>query len=179
MNTSLTKFVDAHSVEWAPVAFNMTRDYFLWMNAKIEETCNFSISDVVGLSLEEYIVVAANNICPKDQTNAKYYLLIDNENAVSMGGLRTLPNGDAEVVRIYTKPECRGRGYGSMMVKQLISDASQSGFKKLKLDTGVFMQDAHKVYTAHGFTNCLPYDGAEPPQQLLPYWIFMELDLKI
>ncbi len=181
MNHSISlekiKFVDAHDSVWANIAFSMTRDYFVWMNDEIEKTCSLSISDLVGIPLEQYIKIAANDVCPKDQPHAKYYLLVDGNRAMAMGGLRVLPNGDAEVVRIYTKPEYRGRGIGRMIIKRLISDAHQSGFKKLKLDTGVFMKEAQQLYASYGFRLCEPYEGAEPPEALSPYWLYMELDL--
>ncbi len=172
------QFANAHDPKWSPYAATMTRDYFYWMNDQIQETCRFSISDVVGMPLETYIVTAANLICPKDQIEAKFYLLVRDSIAVAMGGLRQLPGGDAEVVRIYTKPEHRGHGYGKTMLQRLISDARVSGFKKLKLDTGIFMRDAQKMYRSHGFVECKAYEGAEPPPPLVHYWLFMELDLR-
>ena len=175
---STLEFVNAHADEWSETALNLTRDYFDWMDKEIQKTCSFSISDVVGLPLDQYIITAAKEVCPVDQSDAKYYLLVDGKCAVAMGGLRVLPGGDAEVVRIYTKPEHRGRGIARMMLRRLISDATQSGFKTLKLDTGVFMKDAQSLYLSHGFKFCSAYDGAEPPAALLPYWLFMERNLE-
>lgn len=174
---NLIKFVDAHSPEWSEAALQMTRDYFLWMNAEIEKACRFSISDVVGMPLEDYITSASKYICPKEHPNAKYYLLVAGQNPVAMGGLRALPSGHAEIVRIYTKPEFRGRGLAAMTLKRLIADAREGQFEKVKLDTGVFMKSAHSVYASHGFTICDPYEGAEPPERLQPFWLYMELDL--
>jgi len=172
------KFVDAHRPEWSETAFSMTQEYFYWMNDQIQSTCGFSISEVVGMPLDQYIVSAADSICPKDQPHAKFYLLVAEETPVSMGGFRLLPCGDAEVVRIYTKPNHRGRGYGKMMLKRLIADTRLREFKTLKLDTGVFMKDAQSLYASLGFKECAVYDGAEPPARLFPYWHFMALDLQ-
>lgn len=175
---STLEFVNAHADEWSETALNLTRDYFQWMDTEIQKTCSFSISDVVGMPLDQYIITAAKEVCPTDQSDAKYYLLVDGKCAVAMGGLRILPDGDAEVVRIFTKPEFRGRGIASTMLRRLISDASLSGFRKIKLDTGVFMKHAQSLYLSHGFSFCSAYDGAEPPAALLPYWLFMERSLE-
>lgn len=175
---STLEFVNAHADEWSETALTMTREYFDWMDKEIQKTCSFSISDVVGMPLDQYIAAAAKEVCPTTQSDAKYYLLVDGKCAVAMGGLRILPGGDAEVVRIYTKPEHRGRGIARTMLSRLISDATQSGFKTLKLDTGVFMKDAQSLYLSHGFAFCSAYDGAEPPAALLPYWLFMERRLE-
>ena len=163
---------------WSQSASAMTQEYFYWMNDQIESTCGFSISNVVGMPLDQYIISAADSICPKDQPHAKFYLLVAGETPVGMGGFRQLPSGNAEVVRIYTKPSHRGRGYGKMMLKRLIADVRMGEFKTLNLDTGVFMKDAQSLYASLGFKECAVYDGAEPPARLLPYWHFMELDLQ-
>jgi len=137
-------FENAHHPKWSPIATSMTRDYFYWMNGEIHKTCHFSIQDIVGMSLDQYIETATNIICPQDQPEAKFYLLIIDNQAVAMGGIRSLKCGDAEIVRIYARPEHRGKGYGNMMMQKLIHDARLAGFNKVKLDTGIFMKSAQK-----------------------------------
>lgn len=92
----------------------------------------------------------------------------------AMGGLRTLPDGTPEIVRIFTLPEFRGRGLGARMVNQLVAEAESAGHAVVRLDTGVFMQSAQKIYEAAGFKRRDPYPGAEPPAFLQPFWIYME-----
>ena len=170
-------FVDAHDADWFNCAINMTQEYFLWMNEQILDICKFSIEDIVGMSLNDYIQQSMDNIVPRDANNSVYHLLIENGQAVAMGGLRQLSNGHGEIVRIYTKPSYRGRGFGRLMLEKLISEASSFNFPVLNLDTGIFMKDAQALYLSHGFQFCAPYEGAEPPPQLLPYWLYMELKL--
>ncbi len=175
--SSDTYFVDAHSPEWEDTALQMTGEYFSWMNDQIQEACGFSIPDIVGMPLEQYIPLAMGFINPRDSLNAAFYLLISNGIPVGMGGLRQLPSGNGEIVRVYTRPEYRGQGYGKKILEHLIEDSKKRGFKFLNLDTGVFMKSAQSMYLAHGFTPCEPYEGAEPPPQLFPYWLYMQLEL--
>jgi ribosomal protein S18 acetylase RimI-like enzyme len=93
---------------------------------------------------------------------------------MAMGGLRRLPDGTAEIVRIYTKPESRGLGLGRRMVGELTSLASSLSYQTLRLDTAVFMESAQRIYEAAGFLPRGPYAGAEPPPQLQPYWLYYE-----
>jgi GNAT superfamily N-acetyltransferase len=174
-----TYFVDAHNTMWSDAALTMTRDYFSWMNDQMQATCNFSIEDITGMPMDMYITKAMNIISPKDRTNAAFYLLVLDGAPIAMGGLRQLPSGNGEVVRIYTKPENRGHGYGSKVLEKLILEAKSRGFKTLNLDTGVFMKNAQSMYMSHGFETCDPYEGAEPPSQLLPYWLYMQLNLEL
>ena len=171
------RFENAHEEKWASSALKMTYDYFNWMNDQIQCACGISISEIVGSSLEKYIVTAANQICPNDDQHAKFYLLVIENTPVSMGGWRTLPSGDAEAVRIYTTPAYRQMGYGKLMLNRVISDCHQRGFAKLKLDTAIFMKEAHALYRTLGFIDCPAYEGAEPPTQLIPHWLYMELNL--
>ncbi|MEY3673132.1 MAG: hypothetical protein RI904_2789 [Pseudomonadota bacterium] len=169
--------VDAHDPDWTHTAMSMTRNYFLWMNDQLQHTCDFSISDIVGMPLDDYIASASNDICPKDSRCARFYLLVQGITPVSMGGWRILPSGDVEIVRVYTRPEHRGHGYGRLMLKNLIAECHQRGFRKIKLDTGCFMKEAQSLYRSLGFIDCAAYEGAEPPAQLIPFWLYMELDL--
>lgn len=170
-------FVDAHSADWSDCAVNMTKEYFSWMNKQILDICNFSIEDIVGAPLDDYIRLSMNSIVPMNANESVYHLLINNDEAVAMGGLRHLSNGHGEIVRIYTRPNFRGKGFGRAMLEKLITEARSFNFPVLNLDTGIFMREAQTLYLSHGFQFCDPYEGAEPPPQLVPYWLYMELKL--
>lgn len=170
-------FVDGHSEEWCTSAIAMTKEYFLWMDEQIRGICHFSIEDMVGVPLDDYVLLSMDSIVPKGINKSSFHLLVSNGQAVAMGGLRQLPNGHGEIVRIYTKPSSRGKGFGGAMLEKIIDEARIFKFPVLNLDTGIFMKDAQSIYASLGFHSCEPYEGAEPPPQLLPYWLYMELKL--
>lgn len=172
-------FADAHDKAWSVQAHCLTMAYFEWMNQEIKAACRLSIEDIVGMPLQDYVAHALDTICPEDASSARFYLLILDGAAVAMGGIRRLPNGNAEVVRIYTDPQHRGHGYGTLMLKKLMADAVELGYETLKLDTGLFMKSAHRLYESLGFQDCVAYVGAEPPPELMPYWRFMERSLRV
>ncbi len=171
-------FVNAHSSEWVQHAKSLTKSYFEWMNREIMKACPFSIPDIVGMPLDAYIEYAASIICPNDVVHGAYYLLTVDGVAVGMGGLRQLPDGHGEIVRIYVDPKHRAKGLGSMLMHRLVTEAKELGYRRLYLDTGVFMKSAHRLYESCGFVDCDPYPGAEPPVAIHPYWRFMRLDLE-
>ncbi len=177
MPNATLKFVNAHDNLWGKQAQRLTMAYFEWMNREIKSACPFSIEDIVGMPLADYVAQAVDTICPDDASSARFYLLVADGVAVAMGGIRRLPDGDAEVVRIYTDPNYRGHGYGTLVLKKLMADAVSLGYKTLKLDTGLFMKSAHRLYESLGFQDCEAYVGAEPPPELLPFWRFMAFDL--
>jgi len=77
-----------------------------------------------------------------------------------MCGLRQIAPGVAELKRIYARPSHRGLGLGDVMLYRLIADAAAFGYEKAVLDSAPFMQAAHRLYEAAGFTDCLPYPGS-------------------
>lgn len=169
----ILEFVDAHSQAWHDQALRLTMQYFEWMDREIRATCGFSIPDIVGMPLPAYIQSAADTICPNVPNESIFYLLVQDGVAVGMGGIRMLSTECAEIVRIYVDPKWRGKGYGVKLLDRLIDDSRSFGYKRLNLDTGVFMTSAHRVYERCGFKDCSPYEGAEPPEVLHPYWRFM------
>ena len=125
-----------------------------------------------GLALVSVAVLLTAR--PAVDEGSLFFLVDDKGGAAAMGGLRTLPDGAAEIVRIFTRPEYRGQGCGAMMVRHLIAEAGRMGQAVIRLDTGIFMRSAQRIYEAEGFVRRGPYEGAEPPAVLRPYWIYME-----
>lgn len=156
----------------------LSRAYFDWMNGEIIRRCGFSIPDVINASLDGYVlhtVDVGSRLTPEE--GGIYFLREPGGQPLAMGGLRRLPDGAAEIVRIYTSPESRGVGLGRRMVGELAGIARSLGYQILRLDTAVFMVSAQRIYEAAGFTRRAPYAGAEPPPPLQPYWLYYERPL--
>ena len=56
--------------------------------------------------------------------------------------------------------------------------AREEGYSVIRLDTGGFMSDAHRVYRSFGFRERAPYPESEVPKEYWKYWMFMELNLE-
>lgn len=154
---------------------DLNREYFTWMDGELLRVTGKSLAGIVGMDIESYVqrtVAHARQLAPQQ---GQLFFLRSQDGAVSaMGGLRLLPDGVPEIVRIYTRPEYRGKGLGAQMVAQLIAETERDGHHVLRLDTAVFMRAAQKIYAAAGFRRRDPYPGAEPPAFLQPYWLYME-----
>lgn len=156
----------------------LSLDYFNWMNGEISRCCGFTIPDIVKMELDSYVLHTVNigrGLKPED--GGVYFMRNADGKAAAMGGLRRLPDGAAEIVRIYTRPEWRGNGLGRRMVQALAGEARRLGYSVLRLDTAVFMTSAQKIYEAAGFMRRDAYAGAEPPKELQPYWLYLERPL--
>ncbi|WP_425147532.1 GNAT family N-acetyltransferase [Deinococcus sp.] len=71
---------------------------------------------------------------------------------LAIGGLKPLENGSAEVKRMYTRPEARGRGLGKAVLQGLIEWARAQGLARLVLETGDLQAEAVSLYQRAGFT---------------------------
>jgi GNAT superfamily N-acetyltransferase len=82
-------------------------------------------------------------------------LWIAERNGKILGSVFVIPkDGSAETAKLrmlYVEPEARGLGIGTLLVKQVISFARESGFKRVWLWTQENLASARKIYAAQGF----------------------------
>lgn len=96
---------------------------------------------------------------------------VDGEPA-GCAGMRALPDGAAEMKRLYVRPAYQGRGLGRDLAEKIIAAARASGYAALRLDTLPKMVPAIALYRALGFRPRGPYAAAPTPGAL-----FFELRL--
>jgi GNAT superfamily N-acetyltransferase len=171
-------FIQVDPVEHGAAMSAITLEHFDWMNNEIVGAYNFTIPEIVGVSLDEYVQTTIKTICSSRPPEGVFYLMQADDQFVGSGGLRRLPDQSVEIVGIFTRPQFRGRGYGQRLFARLLDDARHYGYTLAKLDTGTFMHSANRIYESFGFKDCPPYEGAEPPPQLIPYWRYMSKKLE-
>jgi putative acetyltransferase len=71
---------------------------------------------------------------------------------LACGALKRWDSGSAEVKRMYTRPEARGRGLGREVLNGLILQGRQLGYERLLLETGDLQAEAIRLYETAGFT---------------------------
>jgi hypothetical protein len=80
-----------------------------------------------------------------------------------------------ELHSVYVRPASRGAGIAGQLVRQLVEQAREAGYRVMRLETATFMEQAQKLYESLGFRVREPYRSIPP--QFAPYTIPMELDL--
>lgn len=102
----------------------------------------------------------------------RLYLAFCDNNPAGCIGLRKIDNENCELKRLYVKPEYRGKNIGSHLVKHVIKDAKEIGYKHILLDTLPFLETAISMYKRYGFYEIESYNNT-PMDNL----IYLKYDL--
>jgi len=87
-------------------------------------------------------------------------------------GMKRIDDDRAEMKRLYVRPEYRGRGIGETLVKKLIAEAGEMGYRRMLLDTLPVLAEAMRLYERLGFRQSPPH--LESP---VSETVFMSLEL--
>jgi GNAT superfamily N-acetyltransferase len=138
-----------------------------------------SLREEAGLAVDPP-AVAARLLALNDglrPPTGRLLLAVDGDAVVGSGAVRVIAPGVAEVERMYLRPAARGRGLGRAILAELLATARGLGCREVRLDTGWFMTDAHRLYRAAGFVECAPFPDFEARPELAARWVYMTLDL--
>ena len=94
-----------------------------------------------------------------------FVVAVDAGGAVAGGGLRTLPDGRAEVKRMWVDPGWRGSGLGRRLLTRLEVLAAETGHDRAVLDTNGALTEAVALYDRAGWARIERYND-NPHAQL-------------
>jgi GNAT superfamily N-acetyltransferase len=75
------------------------------------------------------------------------------------GGFKRLPDGAAEIKRMYVLPSARRRGAARALLGALEGAAREHGYSIVRLDTGPRQPHAKELYLASGYVEVGNYNG--------------------
>ena len=82
----------------------------------------------------------------------RLYVAYDEEETIGCIALREIAPGVCEMKRLFLRDAARGKGVGLRLIEQIIADAKEIGYEKMRLDTyPPKMGKAVSLYEAHGF----------------------------
>jgi GNAT superfamily N-acetyltransferase len=88
-----------------------------------------------------------------------FLVVIDDDgNAVGCGGIRSLATDVFEVKHLFLREETRGRGWGSLLLRELEARAIGFGARDLVLDTNASLASAGALYRSAGYEEVEPYN---------------------
>lgn len=105
-----------------------------------------------GYSIEDPEVDDMHGAYPLPR--ARFWVIEQEGEVLGCGGYAPLADGDAdtcELRKMYFRPQLRGLGLGSRLLKLCLDSARDSGFRQCYLETIESMQGAARLYRKHGF----------------------------
>ena len=139
--TEITLATSAKQIEEARTLF---REYEAWLGMSL-----------CFQSFEEEVAGLPGKYAPP--IGRLYVAYVDGEPAGCIA-LRKLEPGVCEMKRLFLRDSARGRGIGVRLIEQVIADAQEIGYAKMRLDTyPPKMGKAVSLYEAHGFYEIPPY----------------------
>jgi ribosomal protein S18 acetylase RimI-like enzyme len=104
-----------------------------------------------------------------------FLLAMDADLLLGCAAFHRLTATECELYDVYVRPEARGRGVASVLLRRLMSDAKAAGYRAMVLETAVFMREAHRLYRALQFEVRSPYRVL--PQRFAAATVWMECRL--
>ena len=143
-------------------------EYLQWANARINEVFNvdFDIAAILEEDMQDI-----KKFYPPD---GRLLLAREDDQAAGLACMRKIREDIGEVKRMYVREEFRGKGLGKLLIGELLKEAVEIGYPRIRLDSARFMVAAHSLYRSIGFYEIDPYPESEIPEDFQKYWIFME-----
>lgn len=92
-----------------------------------------------------------------------FFLVWIGDRAAGCAGFRDLGDGVAEMKRLYVRPEFRGRGVASRLLRGCLDGARNLGHSRMVLDTLERLESANRLYRSSGFREIPAYYGNPLP----------------
>lgn len=96
----------------------------------------------------------------------RLYLLRCGEETAGTIALRKIDAERCEMKRLYVRPAFRGRGFAELLVRKILRDAAEEGYRQVLLDTFPFLSGAIRLYRKLGFQEVPSYNGS-PMENLI------------
>lgn len=146
-------------------------EYLTWAIAQTKEVFNEDV---------DVDVMLANSMSKLDvymSPAGQLLLATIDDTPVGVVFLKQLRADACEVKRMYVRPGYRGRRIGYKLLEHLIANAKCAGYKRILLDSGRFMTEAHALYRAVGFKDIERYSESEMGAGFEAHMVYMQLDL--
>ena len=79
------------------------------------------------------------------------FIAIDNNDVIGCVAFRSIAEGEAELKRLYVRPQHQGSGIGKQLFHTAMSKVQMAGYSSIVLDTLPSMQQAMSLYLHYGF----------------------------
>jgi len=86
-----------------------------------------------------------------------FFVMREDVVATGCGGAQLFGTEYGELKRMYVRPQFRGLGLGKLMLNHLADYVRQKGVGVLRLETGIYQEEAIGLYEGFGFQRIPPF----------------------
>ena len=86
-----------------------------------------------------------------------FFIATLDDELAACGGLKLFGSEYAEVKRMFVRPHHRGKGLGKAILNHLATYAVERRIQLLRLETGIYQEEAIGLYEAWGFKRRAPF----------------------
>src|SRR5262245_60171319 len=86
-----------------------------------------------------------------------FFLIRSNGMPAGCGGIKLYGVEYGELKRMYVRPQFRGLGFAKLLIEHLSGYARKQGVNLLRLETGIYQQEAIGLYERMGFQSIPPF----------------------
>ncbi len=94
----------------------------------------------------------------------QFFVVYVGDEPAAMGGWRR-HGDDAEIRRMYVRPQFQRRGLARVVLEQIETTAAEAGFKRMILETGLAQPEAIELYRSAGYED-IPAFGFYAEEEL-------------
>lgn len=154
----------------------------------IEEKDNESMARIIRATLEEFGANQPGTVYYDesiwtlsdivDNTKSAYFVIEEDNRILGGGGIfptSGLPDSTAELVKLYTIPEIRGKGYGKQLINTCLDFARGGGYKQIYLESMDELRTAVGLYERIGFKH-LDTPMGESGHSYCRIWMIKDLN---
>lgn len=87
----------------------------------------------------------------------RFSVLEDKGRIIGSYGLWRIDDHECELRKMYLSADCRGKGFGKLLLDHALRSAEELGFRAVCLETASILKEAIALYVKFGFT---PYRAA-------------------
>ena len=86
-----------------------------------------------------------------------FFVIRSDGTPAGCGGIQLVGRQYGELKRMYVRPQFRGSGYAKLLITRLAAYAREHGVQLLRLETGIYQQEAIGLYERMGFQRIPPF----------------------
>jgi ribosomal protein S18 acetylase RimI-like enzyme len=171
--TSAITIVEATSAEQFQEAVPLTREFLAWVRERYRETPHIIDTYYDATSWEKELVSLHKQYATP---NGLLLLASVEKQPAGCVAMRKLDNNICEMKRLYVREQFQKLGIGRNLCEYLLRSAKNSGFRRMRLETGDEQMEAQSLYRSIGFYEIGAYHAH--PVDLLRRMVFMEVVLQ-